>query len=100
MNKGSGRPEPAGVEEDNSEELAHRRARLVESLKEAARFRQLLREAAAQLRADAAKLSGEGDAPRRRLLNESANRMDRYAADMEQATGQERDPIPPAGENG
>ena len=64
-------------------EIAERRAKLLQALKESARFRQLLRDAAAQLRDDAAKLEGEDEAPRRRLLLESASRMERYAADME-----------------
>jgi hypothetical protein len=70
--------------ESPEQELLDRRAKLIEQLKESTRFRQLLREAANQLRADAAKLTGEADEPRRRLLLESASRMDRYAADMEE----------------
>jgi hypothetical protein len=70
--------------ESPEQELLGRRAKLVEQLKESTRFRQLLREAAVQLRADAAKLTAEADQPRRRLLLESASRMDRYAADMEE----------------
>jgi hypothetical protein len=66
------------------QELIDRRAKLVETLKESTRFRQLLREAAAQLRDDAAKLPAETEPQRRRLLLESASRMDRYAADMEE----------------
>ncbi len=71
-------------EEPPGAELARRRAKLVENLKESARFRHLLREAASQLRADAAKLPSGSDEQRRRLLLESANRMESYAADMEE----------------
>ncbi|MBV8593527.1 MAG: hypothetical protein JOZ27_04400 [Caulobacteraceae bacterium] len=76
-------------------ELLDRRAKLVASLKESTRFRTLLREAAAQLRADAAELGSEAEAPRRRLLLESANRMDRYAADMEEDDAASADGKPP-----
>jgi hypothetical protein len=100
MTKAQGPAGDAPAEEDASEELAQRRARLLESLKEGARFRQLLREAAAQLRADAAKLSGEDEAPRRRLLTESASRMDRYAADMEEENGVAPGHVPPAPKEG